>query len=189
MRHECHLFAGLGGPFCAGGLKLIEKFIDKLDWSSELPKEADAHLHMHQEYMRVAREIVDRAQEDGKPDSIIIVGFSWGSLVALEVARYLQRFNLKVDYLAGIDPTAIFPWMKPMIIPENVKLCDEFWASSGPPARARKKHPGGKGGGMYLNPHSVPYNGPYKYQSGHIPLARNKDVRGRIVDQVKELVT
>lgn len=74
-----------------------------------------------------------------------------------------------------------------MVIPSNVKHCDEFWASRGWPAMARWRDPTGGAGGMYTNPNAVSHK-LMKFSSGHVALARNAEVQKRIVGKVAELV-
>jgi pimeloyl-ACP methyl ester carboxylesterase len=176
-------------------MMLIERFLDRLDWDNLFPYQANAQWHIHQAEPRVTRGILDRASLFGKPTTVTLIGHSWGSLVALDACRTLQQAGIDVDYLAAIDPTALFPNQEPMKVPTNVVQCDEFLATRGFPARARRrcermKLPVGSLGGQYQYPHPLFPPKRYKatYDTGHIALARNSVVVNRIVKQVSNLI-
>lgn len=183
MRHEVHLLAGLGGRMCAGGIVHLEEGIDKL------PSEADAKWHRWQDYKNVVSAIISRSETMGAPNSILIGGHSYGVWKGIKICRILRDHGFPVDYFAAIDPTALPLWgANPMVIPNNVLLCDEFWASRGIPATVRNNYPDGSRGGMLVYSYEISHN-LFKYQSGHIALALRDEVQNRIIEQVAKLVS
>ena len=179
-RIECHVFGGLGWPFTSRGVKELDNLIDKMDpiW--------DASVWPHSRYKSVLSGILSKWQGKTKKPVIALVGHSYGALRCIQIADALAEEGFKVHYIGGIDPTALWPWMKKMHVPPNVVTVDEFWASSGFPANARRRSPSGKRGGMYIK-NSVSKHKIFKYKSAHIPLASNKKVHERIVKMIGEV--
>lgn len=183
MRVECHVFAGLGGPLFARGTKALDHLMDELSpvW--------DANHWYHQQWERACDGIISRAKARGDKPKVILIGHSYGALRNIQIARRLKSVGLDVEYIAGIDPTALPLGEPPMSVPDNVRFIDEFHATSGWPAGARRRDPSGGAGGMYVYPasrdkdsysvHIVP--------GGHIPCASDPKVVSTIVAAVKAL--
>ncbi|MEM9331666.1 MAG: hypothetical protein AAGA53_10090 [Pseudomonadota bacterium] len=181
-RVECHIFAGLGGPLTSRGTRLLEDMID------QLPLEVDAHHHKHSSYERVTEGIIARAKRFG-PAMTLLIGHSYGALRCQQISVAMAKQNLPVDYVAGIDPTALPLNHLPMEIPDNVLLVDEFHATRGIPARVRKRIPNGERGGKFV----VPGNKPDRHivvevPGPHIASASDPITQTRIILMVQNLI-
>ncbi len=181
MRTEIHIFSGLGGWFFSRGTRTLEYMID------ELPHEADAQHHGHRRWEKVSDGIIARAKKWGNPDLVILIGHSYGALRCQQILARLTTAKIRVDYTAGIDPTAL-PWRHPpMYINNNVDHVDEFHAGRGWPARARRRDPSGKRGGKYTYNSGVGHK-IYDVGGGHVASARHIVTRKVIMDKVKGLL-
>lgn len=180
-RVECHLFSGLFGVGAKKGTKTLEKLID------DLPHEYDARHHRHGRWEWVRDGIISRNNQLG-PATIILIGHSYGARRCQQIAAALNKSNIDVQYIAGIDPTALTLMQKPMKITKNVKSVDEFHATSGVCHRARKRDPSGGQGGKYIIPNSLkPKHKVITVPGGHKKCASAKITRKRIVKQVRKI--
>ncbi len=59
------------------------------------------------------------------PSPIILIGFSYGADDVISIARTLKDKNIPVDLLITIDPVT------PSNIPDNVKVCKNFYEPNG----------------------------------------------------------
>ncbi len=182
-RIESHVIAGLGGPFVAWGTKALDKLFDDLSpiW--------DATHWYHRSWGKCADGIIERQKRYGDKPIVILVGHSYGALRCQQIATRLRYHQIQVDYIAGIDPTALRYKHPKMVIPNNVVLVDEFHASRGWPKFARRRDPKGGKGGMYVFPDT--WKGKRKVtpvRGGHIACASNPITRNKIMNQVKAIL-
>lgn len=179
-RFEAHVFGGLGGPLTDTGTQEIDKLIDKL------PPIQDNKHWIWQKSASVAQSIIDNIKKNGKCP-VILGGHSYGVLAAMRVARELDKQKIGVDYFYAIDPTAGRSQAKEMVAYNNIKDIDEFWATRGFPASARRRTNNKQGCltipkdwvGTY-NLHIIP--------GGHIPCASDEKVHKIVMDKVKEIL-
>lgn len=183
MRIECHVFAGLGGPLFARGTKALDKFMDDLSpvW--------DANHWWHGQWERACDGILARAGTHGDKPKVLLIGHSYGALRCIQIARRLKSNGLDVEYIAGIDPTALPIGEPPMTVPDNVRFVDEFHATSGWPHGARRRDPSGGRGGKYVYPASRPKDTytVYRIPGGHIPCASDPETVRVVVNAVRAL--
>lgn len=177
MRYEVHVFAGLGGMFFWHGTKALDKIFDDISpvW--------DATHWRHRSWKKCLKGILQRRVKFKDDPAIILVGHSYGALRCQQIAKELEKQDIPVRYIGGIDPTAGHE----MRIPHNVEYVDEFHATRGWPAFARWRGRKGAKGGMYIYPPSVP-NTVHTVLGGHVACASDPFTRSTIVEQVKEIV-
>lgn len=188
-RVECHVFAGLGGPFTAGGTKAIEKLLDALP-SDRL----DAVHHYHREWTETSDGIIARQRRLGDNPIVILIGHSYGAWKCQQIAQRLMQHPIMVAYIAGIDPTALPVDADPMKITPNVLDVDEFWSTRGlfnAPLWKRKCNPDGSRGGKYIYPQRRPPERRVHVLegTGHIPTARHETTLAVISAKVRGLVS
>jgi pimeloyl-ACP methyl ester carboxylesterase len=183
MRIEAHAIAGLGGWLFDRGTRALDKLLDEMSpvW--------DCTHWQEGQWEKAYDAILARAKTHKDKPKIILIGHSYGCLRAIQIARRLREINMRVAYIAAIDPTAITRKEPPMTIPNNVDWVDEFWASSGFPAAARNREPDGSAGGRYVVPAGMEKRHTLaKYPVRHIPLASHPPVVSAIVGRVREIV-
>lgn len=178
---QCYIFAGLGGIFCAGGVMKLETAVDRLNYHNP---DLDAKWRVYQSAPMVAQTILKQA----KPELVILMGHSMGVPAALDVARTIGGRGIMVDYFAAMDPTAM-PYSTGNIakftMPENVVATDQFLATYGWPAMARRRSPdGGRGGMVHRNSFSHIHTEVFKV--GHVALASHPRVEERILEMVRD---
>lgn len=186
MRIEIHSFGGLGWPFTARGVKVLDGLMDAMSpyW--------DANVWSHTQSDDVYDAIIKRVNHHKDRPLIIAGGHSFGALAAIRLSRRLHQRGLEVAYLFGIDPTALPRGEPPMTIPPNVQSTDEFW-STAPffnwPYGARRRDPKGGKGGMYVVPPAMKDTHKlFHIQGGHMGTVSSPITIKRITSRVKELV-
>lgn len=181
-RIECHLFSGLFGAGSENGTKELERLID------DLPYSVNAHHYHHNRWKHVRDGIIRRHDDLGKA-IVILIGHSYGARRCQQLATALDKKNIQISYLAGIDPTAIFAWQKPMKLSTNIDLIDEFHATSGFPHNARKHDESGKSGGKFIVPSTL--DNVHKIitvPGAHIPCPSKKITKARIIEKVEGII-
>lgn len=171
---QIHLFSGLGSsliPSLQRGTRTLESMIDKLG-------HADAQHHVWNDWLKVGMSI----SKDGGP--VILVGHSNGLIACAGIAKMLQARGITVAYVAAIDPTAArFPPFG-----GNVQLVQEFWASSGFPALARRIPLFGQGkclfNGAFHGVHEL-----YHIRGSHVGVASDHHVQSTILAAVKQTLS
>lgn len=185
-RVECHISSGIGGFFVSYGTRALEKMID------DLPGETDAKEWNHGDYKKVTKGILERAKKFGKPYKVILGGHSYGCVFVAEIANELSKNGILVDYAFCIDPTAGFSQAKRMTLDKNVLKVDEFWATSGIPAMARKLTNNGVSRRQavmsFVNGYDMDRYKLYMVPGGHIPCASNEIVRKQVIKVVGNLL-
>jgi hypothetical protein len=187
---EAHFIGGLGGffPPISAGTRKLEKQTEKI-----LPG-VEAHHWLQVGWKGARNRVLKNYKASGVKPIIIIAGHSKGAQKAVFMARDLEKAGLGVHYIAGIDPTAIFPWEERLTVPQNVGFVDEFWSTVGPlnfPLINRKCFPNGASGGKYVYPASW---GEDRFKVhvmkgwGHIPVASAPFVQQRILTKIDEIV-
>lgn len=181
-RVECHVIAGLGGLLFARGTKALDKLFDEISpiW--------DATHWWHRSWDKCAEGIIARQKRFRDKPTVILVGHSYGALRCQQIASRLRQNGITVDYIAGIDPTALPANVPTMNIPKNVRFVDEFWATSGWPALRRWFTPDGSRGGRFVVRGSWTTYRRKTVKGGHVACASNPITVRRIVEKVKELV-
>ncbi len=153
----------------------------------ELPLVVDAHHHRHGDWQKVFDGVLARARRFDAAMTILI-GHSYGALRCEQIATKMQKNNLPVAYIAGIDPTALPRGHSPMTIPGNVEIIDEFHATRGIPANTRRRDPSGRKGGKYLvDTNRSKSHNLIEVPGPHISCASDKITQDRIVGKVVEL--
>ena len=175
---EIHLFSGLGSSIFPGlrrGTRALETMIDGLP--------ANAEHHIWNQHPKVAQGIVDRSIRLGiRPGRVVLIGHSNGVLACAEVAAYLNRFSIQVDFIGAIDPTAAkFPAVN------NAKKVDEFWASSGWPALMRRFSKN-RSGAVQYGPGFSGEKRLYFVKASHVGSASDPMVRKTIMASVREVL-
>lgn len=167
---QIHLFSGLGSsliPSLHRGTRTLEGMIDKLGV-------ADAQHHIWNDWQKVAMAI--------KPDAgpVILAGHSNGVLACAAIAKALQARRIQVAYVGAIDPTAAsFP-----AFGGNTLRVQEFWASSGFPALARRIPLFGQGKCLFDDT----FRGVrelYHIRGSHVGVASDHHVQSTILAAVK----
>lgn len=190
-RVEVHCIAGLAGivPFISAGTRGMETAIEQL-----LPG-VDAHHWLQVNWKAARNAILKRAKGAKEKPIVILVGHSKGAQKIIFIARDLQKqAGIAVHYLAGVDPTALFPGEEVMAPPESVALVHEFWSTRGLPMNwpllNRKLQPSGKGGGKYVIPRHWPEgrHKVFEVDAGHIPIMSHPRTRGIILDTIDGVV-
>lgn len=180
-RVECHISSGIGGAFVSYGTRALEKMID------DLPGEADAVEWNHGDYKKVIAGILERSKKLGKPYKVILGGHSYGCVFVGEIAKALSKNGILVDYAFCIDPTAGFSEVKRMVLDKNVLKVDEFWATSGIPAIARKLSK--KQARMsFVDGYDMSLHKVFTVPGGHIPCASDEIVRKQVMKVVGNLL-
>lgn len=166
---QIHLFSGLGSsllPSLRRGTRTIESLIDKI---------TDADHHIWNDWRKVAASITA-----GK-GPVVLIGHSNGLIACAEIAKVLRSRGIDVRYIGAIDPTAgRFP-----AFGSNVLRVDEFWASSGFPALARRIPLFGQGKCLF-DPGFRGAHRLYHMRGSHIGLASDEHVHATILAGVKE---
>lgn len=186
-RVESHIFAGLGGWFTSAGTRAIQSLLD------DLPSPAKTEHHYHREWEATADRIIANIKHHGDKPIVILGGHSYGAWKAQQIAKRLAALRIRVDYLYGIDPTALPSGAEPMVVTDNVAFIDEFWSTSGwfnAPLWKRRLKPDGSQGGRYVYP---PHWGEDRRHitvvpGGHIPCASADVTRRTIVNHVRGLL-
>lgn len=185
-RIECHISSGLGGWFVSGGTKALAKLLNKL------PQEVNAKEWNHGDYKKVAQGILDRAKKFGKPYKVILGGHSYGCVFVAEIANTLSKNGILVDYAFCIDPTAGHFEAARMKLDKNVLKVDEFWATSGFPAIARKLTNNGvlrrQGVMSFVDGYDMDRHELFTVPGPHIPCASNPIVQKQVIKVVGNLV-
>ena len=184
MRIECHVIAGLGGPFFAAGTKRLDALMDALS------PEWDATHWWHRQWEQVFDGILKRARTHKDKPVIILIGHSYGCLRAIQISRRLKTHGIGVDYIAAIDPTALPMGEPKMTVPSNVTYVDEFWSDKwflNFPYAARWRDPSGAAGGKYVYVNNDPLHTVQIIDKGHVATASDPDVIRTIVNHVKEI--
>lgn len=176
--NEIHIFSGLGSsifPSLSYGTRTLEKLIDGLP--------AEAEHHVWNDWRRVADQIVYRWQKTKNPFKTILIGHSNGVIATNEIAAYLAKRGLPVDYIGAIDPTAAsFP-----LVGMNVGEVSEFWASSGWPALSRR-FTGNRRAALHFVPGWPGIHRLYHITGSHVAVASSKRVHEIIVQDVKRVL-
>ena len=174
-RIENHVFAGLAG---AGDTESLCEQIGGTHW-------------FHYEWEQCLDGIVTRWRNYGDTPTIILTGHSYGAKRCAQIASALSSYGIRVDYIAGIDPTALFPGQSPMVIGPNVDLVHEFWSEwffpLNLPLINRKWKPSGKGGGKFVYSNPATPHKHFDIPTGHIATAGHKTTRNVIAAKVLEL--
>lgn len=179
-RFHAHTFYGLGGGLFGAGVRDIDELIDRL------PPVPENNIWIWQKSATVAKIIINDIKENG-PCPVILGGHSYGVLAAIRVARELNKQKIKVDYLYAIDPTAGHSQAKEMVLYDNIKDVDEFWATRGIPAAARRITKN-KQACLTIPPS---WNGLYEKHiipGGHLNCAMDEKTHKVIMEKVRELV-
>jgi hypothetical protein len=179
MRHEIHVFSGLGSsllPSLRSGTKAVEALIDALPY-------AEADHHIWSQWRRVADAIVDRWKRTKEPFKVALIGHSNGVIATNEIAQHLALRGIKVDYIAAIDPTAArFPDIR-----SNVHECSEFHASSGWPALTRR-FTGNKRAALHFTDAWPGIHRLYHIPGSHVACASNKRVHEVIIGDLERIL-
>lgn len=184
-RKEVHVIAGLGGFFTSRGTRALDAMFDdiSLEW--------DATHWYHGSWKKVAEGIIARVTKFKDEPVVCLIGHSYGALRCQQIAELLNKEGIRVDYIAGIDPTALPYKHPPMLIPNNVVYVNEFWSTTGLfnfPRIRRKYSPDGSRGGKYQYP--VGWKGKvekYIIPGGHIPCASDPKTRNIVMTHVERL--
>lgn len=130
----------------------------------------------------VADKIYQQYAKEGYKDKVILIGHSNGVKACALIVDYLSVMGIDVDYVGAIDPTAAkFPRFL-----DNVKVVDEFYASSGYPALMRKMTNNKRGACRFSNVwhglHRI-----LRYRATHIGVSSEPDVHQEILNSIKKL--
>jgi hypothetical protein len=174
MKITSDISAGLGDALFDKGTQDIEELLDKLP----LPTD-----HWYWWNWRACAKKIIKA----KPDFAILGGHSYGCVFAAQVANAVKKEGIKVAYLYAIDPTAGTKQFKLMTLDNNVEKVDEFWASYGFPAIARKFKQGGQMNFVPNYSHKDNYK-LFQVGGSHIPSASSSITVSRITSQVKKIL-
>ena len=179
MRHEIHVFSGLGSslfPSLSYGTRTLEKLIDALPY-------AEADHHVWNEWPAVAASIVERWKKTKEPFRTVLIGHSNGVIATNSVAAYLAARRIQTDYIGAIDPTAgSFP-----VIGRNVAETSEFWAGSGWPSMARRFSGGRRGALQYVDAWPG-IKRLYHIPGSHVACASNKRVHDVILGDLARVL-
>jgi hypothetical protein len=188
---EAHGIGGLGGivPLISAGTRKLEGAVESI------APGVNAHHWLQVGWKGALKQILANYKRTGQRPLVVLWGHSKGAQKVVFIARELHKAGLAVHYMAGIDPTALFPGEEKMTVPENVKFTDEFWSTVGVPLNwpllNRKLFPGGGGGGKYVYPKAW---GADRYKVhvmqgwGHIPVASAPFVQKRILTKIDEVL-
>lgn len=191
QRIECHASYGIGGPAFGSGITTLDGVMDDMSpiW--------DCSLWHNSEWQKMSQGIIDRKARYKDKPTVIFIGHSKACLTQMQAAWRLSSSGIDVAYIAAIDPTALL-WFglsflrmgPPMVVSKNVKTVDEFWATSGVCAGARRADPSGNSGGRYIYPSDWKGEGgkPISVLGGHIPCASAKITRDTILASVKKVL-
>ena len=174
---EVHIFSGLGSSIFRPlqvGTRAIEGLIDGLG--------ADAKHHIWHEWDEVADRLIAKNERGNLEGPIILIGHSNGVLSICNIATRLASHKIEVEYLGAIDPTAAA--FAP--VSRNVKLVDEFWASSGYPKFKRWLTRNKRGACQFTKGFSGEHN-LYQLKAPHVGIASHHYVHDRISNQVSRI--
>lgn len=180
MRHEIHVFSGLGSslfPSLSYGTRTLEKLIDALPC-------AEADHHVWNRWRPVAESIVARWGKTREPFKTVLIGHSNGVIATNQIAAYLAARRIQVDYIGAIDPTAgSFP-----DIGRNVAETSEFWAGTGWPAISRRFTNGRRGALQYVDAWPG-IKRLYHIPGSHVACASNKRVHDVILSDLARVLS
>lgn len=170
---QIHIFSGLGSsllPSLRRGTEALENLIDALC--------PDAQHHIWNDWEEVEKTITP----DGGP--VVLIFHSQGAEAVAKIAQRLKARGITVTYVGAIDPTAgRFP-----AFGSNVLKVDEFFASSGFPAFARRFPIFGQGKCLFDasframgRVHRL-----YHIRGSHVGVASDKHVHATILASVKD---
>ena len=83
----------------------------------------DAEVTNHLSWRAVAIEIIDRQKRTG-PRPVVLVGHSLGANAVIQIAEFLKKQHITVQYMA------IFAATGPDPVPSNVRRVDNFYFST-----------------------------------------------------------
>lgn len=129
-----------------------------------------------------ANNIYQKCIKEDCKNKVILIGHSNGVKACALIADYLNVKGIDVDYVGAIDPTAAkFPSFL-----DNVKIVDEFYASSGYPALMRKIT-NNKRGACHFSDNWHGLHHILRYRSTHVGIASKSDVHQGILNSIKKL--